>query len=87
MSTDFVRFGQKKKKKRKQKKKMMMLHFQWKERMDIDITKVSTCRKYCRLKLLTLAARLDLNTRLSRETKTSQNGGAFKICIALMRVL
>ena len=78
MSVDFVCFGQKKKKK--------MLHFQWKERIDIDITKLSTSRK-CTLSSLTLPASLDLNTRLARENKTSQNGGAFKICIALRRIL
>jgi len=76
MSVDFVSFGQKKKKKKKKKK---LLHFQWKERIDIDITKLSTSRKYCRLKLLTLVASLGLNMSLNRETKTSENGGAFKI--------
>jgi len=80
MSVDFVSFGQKKKKK-------IMLHFQWKEPIDIDITKLSTSRKFYRLRSLTLAASLDLNTLLNIEMRVSQYGGAFKMCIALMRAL
>ena len=64
-----------------------MLHFQWKERLDIDIAKLSTSRNCSRLKSLTLAASLGLNTRLSREIKSSQYGGAFKIWKPLFRTL
>jgi len=55
--------------------------------MDTDIAKLSTSRICTLLRSLTLAASLDFSTRLSREIRTSQNGGAFKICIALMRTL
>jgi hypothetical protein len=76
MSVEFGSFGHKK-----------MLHCQWKKQIDIDKAKLSTSRKWNRLKSLTLSASLDLNTRLNREIRTSVNGGAFKKCIALMRTL
>jgi len=80
MSVDFVSFGQKKKKKR-------MLHFQCKEPIDIDITKMSTSTICTLLRSLTLAASLDFSTRLNRAIRTSVCGGAFTMCIALMRIL
>jgi len=49
--------------------------------------KLSRSRKFNPLKSLTLSASLELNTRLKREITTSVNGGAFRICIALMRTL
>jgi len=64
-----------------------MLLLQWKERMDIDIAQLSRNWICSHLRSLTLAASLDLNTRLSREIRTSQNGGAFKIWKALRRTL
>jgi len=67
--------------------KKKTLHFRWKERIYIDTARLSTGRKYSRLKSLTLAACLDLNTRFIIEIKSSQNGGAFKIWKALMRTL
>jgi hypothetical protein len=81
MYVDFESFGQKRK---KQKQK---LKFQRKERSDIHIAMLSTKRKCNALMSLTLCASLDFNTRLIREIRTSQNGGAFKIWIALRRTL
>ena len=77
----------KKKMKKEKQEEEEMLHLQWKERLDIDTAKLSTSRKCSRLKSLTLAASFELNTRFSREIKSSQNGGAFKIWKALMRKL
>jgi len=64
-----------------------MVHFQWNERMGIDIAKLSTSRKYSRLRSHNFAANSDLNTRLNTEIRVSQNGGAFKIWKPLMRTL
>jgi len=66
---------------------IMMLHFKWKAPLNIDITKLSTSRKCSLLRSLTLAASLDFSMRLNIAIRTSTNGGAFKMCIALMRTL
>jgi hypothetical protein len=55
--------------------------------MDIVTAKLSKSRKCIRLKSLTLAASLELNTRFNREIKSSQNVGAFKIWKTLMGTL
>jgi len=55
--------------------------------MGIDMSKLSRSKKCSRLKSLTFAASLGSNTRLRREIRVSQNGGAFKICKPLMRTL
>jgi len=55
--------------------------------LNVLLAKVIRSRNFIRLNSLTLSASLDLNTRLNRDIRTSVNGGAFKICRALMRTL
>jgi hypothetical protein len=57
------------------------------KQMDIDTATLGTIRKYSRLMSLTFAASLELNTRFIIQIKSSQNGGAFKMWIPLMRTL
>ena len=55
--------------------------------LDIDRAKVSTSRKYSRLRSLTFDASFFSSTRLNRELRSAVCGGAFKICTALKRML
>ena len=55
--------------------------------LNVLIVKLSRSRKFNPLRSLTLSASLDFNTRLNRDIRTSVNGGAFRMCIALMRTL
>jgi len=55
--------------------------------LDIDIGKVSTSRKYSRLRSLTFDASFFFGTRLNREIRSALCGWAFKICAALKRML
>jgi len=55
--------------------------------LNVLIVKVSASRKCSPLKSLTFSASLESNTLLTRDIRASVNGGAFKMCIALMLTL